>query len=121
VVFMQAVRAGRLLSAERTEQFLTPQALRHRRDDWAVRYGFGIEFVTDRVGSVRNTYKTGSNAGARGIVRYYPADQFDVVVLSNSAAGAWDPADEIHRLVRAANPALESPASVSADTLLSAA
>jgi len=106
VSFAQAVRAGRLLSAERTEQFLTQQVLHHRRDDWAVWYGFGLEFVTDDNGAVRNYYKDGVNAGASGILRYYPADQLDVVVLSNSAAGAWDPIAEIHRLIRADNPSI---------------
>ena len=106
VSFAQAVRAGRLLSAERTEQFLTPQALHHRRDDWAVWYGFGLEFVIGENGTVRNTYKEGANAGASGIVRYYPTDQLDVVVLSNSANGAWPAIDEIHRRIRADNPSI---------------
>ncbi len=106
VSFAQAVRAGRLLSAELTEQFLTPQVLHHQRDDWAVWYGFGLEFVIDRAGSVRNTYKDGGNAGASGIVRYYPADDLDVVVLSNSERGAWPAMDEIHRLIRADNPSV---------------
>jgi CubicO group peptidase (beta-lactamase class C family) len=106
VGFAQAVRAGRLLSAELTEQFLTPQVLHHDRDDWAVWYGFGLEFVIDRAGSVRNTYKDGVNAGASGVVRYYPADDLDVVVLSNSERGAWPVMDEIHRLIRADNPSV---------------
>jgi CubicO group peptidase (beta-lactamase class C family) len=106
VSFAQAVRAGRLLSAELTERFLTPQVLHHRRDDWAVWYGFGLEFVTDNDGTVRNYYKDGANAGASGIVRYYPTDQLDVVVLSNSAAGAWPAIDEIHRRIRADNPGI---------------
>ena len=106
VGFAQAVRAGRLLSAELTEQFLTPQVLHHQRDDWAVWYGFGLEFVIDRAGSVRNIYKDGGNAGASGIVRYYPADDLDVVVLSNSERGAWPAWDEIHRLIRADNPSV---------------
>jgi len=106
VGFAQAVRAGQLLSAELTEQFLTPQVLHHERDDWAVWYGFGLEFVVDRAGMVRNTYKDGANAGASGIVRYYPADQLDLVVLSNSADGAWPAIDEIHRLIRADNPSI---------------
>ena len=82
VGFAQAVRAGQLLSAELTEQFLTPQVLHHERDDWAVWHGFGLEFVIDRAGMVRNTYKDGANAGASEIVRYYLADQLDLVVLS---------------------------------------
>jgi CubicO group peptidase (beta-lactamase class C family) len=104
VGFAQAVRAGRLLPAELTEQFLTPQVLHHERDDGAVWYGFGLEFVIDRAGAVRNTYKDGANAGASGVVRHYPADELDVVVLSNSERGAWPAMDEIHRLVRADNP-----------------
>jgi hypothetical protein len=76
------------------------------RDDWAVWYGFGLEFVMDNNGAVRNYYKDGANAGASGIVRYYPADRLDVVVLSNSADGAWPPIDEIHRLIRAGNPSI---------------
>jgi CubicO group peptidase (beta-lactamase class C family) len=106
VRFAQAVRAGRLLSTERTEQFLTPQVLHHQRDDWAVWYGFGLEFVIGGSGMVRNYYKGGANAGVSGIVRYYPADQLDVVVLSNSADGAWPPIDEIHSLIRADNPSI---------------
>ena len=106
VGFVQAVRAGRLLSTELTEQFLTPQVLHHRRDDWAVWYGFGLEFVIDRAGAVRNTYKDGANAGASGVVRYYPADDLDVVVLSNAERGAWPAMNEIHRLIRADNPSV---------------
>jgi CubicO group peptidase (beta-lactamase class C family) len=106
VGFAQAVRAGRLLSAELTVQFLTPQVLHHERDDGAVWYGFGLEFVIDRAGSVRNIYKDGGNAGASGVLRYYPADDLDVVVLSNSERGAWPAMDEIHRLIRADNPSI---------------
>ena len=106
VRFAQTVRSGRLLSAELTEQFLTPQVVHHERDDWVVWYGFGLEFVTDRNGTIRNTYKDGGNAGASGIVRYYPADRLDVVVLSNSERGAWGPVDEVHRLIRADNPGI---------------
>jgi CubicO group peptidase (beta-lactamase class C family) len=100
------VRAGRMLSAELTEQFLSPQVLHHRRADYGVWYGYGMEFVVDGNGRIRNSYKDGVNAGASGILRYYPADQLDVVVLSNSEQGAWHPVDEIHRLIREANPAV---------------
>jgi CubicO group peptidase (beta-lactamase class C family) len=104
VGFGQAVRAGRLLSAELTEQFLTPQVRHHQREDWAVWYGFGLEFVVDRNGRVRNYYKDGGNPGASGILRYYPADQLDVAVLSNSEPGAWPVWEEVHRMIRADNP-----------------
>jgi hypothetical protein len=57
-------------------------------------------------GTVRNYCKGGANAGVSGVVRYYPIDQLDVVVLSNSADGAWPAIDEIHRLIRAENPSV---------------
>jgi len=59
-----------------------------------------------RAGMVRATYKDGANAGASGIVRYYPADPLDLVVLSNSERGAWPAMEEIHRLIRANNPSV---------------
>ena len=55
---------------------------------------------------LRNSYKDGVNAGASGILRYYPADQLDVVVLSNAEEGAWALITEIHRRVRSDNPAV---------------
>jgi CubicO group peptidase (beta-lactamase class C family) len=106
VRFAQVVRTGQLLSAELTEQFLTPQVLHHQRDDYAVWYGYGMEFVVGKDGRLRNSYKDGVNAGASGIIRYYPTEQLDVIVLSNSEQGAWAPIEEIHRLIRSANPAV---------------
>ena len=106
VAFGQALRAGRLLSPERTELFLTPQVLHHERDDYQVRYGFGLEFVIGPGGLLRNYYKEGINAGASAILRHYPAERIDVAVLSNSQDGAWEPIREVHRRLRAVNPAL---------------
>lgn len=76
--------------------------LHHEGDGWAVWYGFGLEFVRDRGGVVRNCYKDGINAGASGILRYYPDVQLDI--LSNSSVGAPDVIDEIHRLVQTQHP-----------------
>jgi CubicO group peptidase (beta-lactamase class C family) len=104
--FAQAVRAGDMLSAELTEQFGTPQVLHHQRGDYAVWYGYGMEFVLDHAGRLRSSYKDGVNAGASGILRYYPADQLDVVVLANAEDGAWTPIAEIHRRIRSDNPAV---------------
>jgi CubicO group peptidase (beta-lactamase class C family) len=104
--FGQAVRAGDLLSPTSTELFLTPQVLHHERDDHAVWYGLGLEFVVGPGGVVRSFYKEGINAGASAILRHYPADGIDVVVLSNAEDGAWEPIREIYRLMRAANPSL---------------
>jgi CubicO group peptidase (beta-lactamase class C family) len=87
VRFLRAVRAGELLSTERTEQFLTPQVLHHKHDDGDVWYGFGLAFTLDRDGSVWNYHKDGGNTGACGIACYYPADDLDVAMLSNAEYG----------------------------------
>jgi CubicO group peptidase (beta-lactamase class C family) len=100
VRFLRAVRSGELLSAERTERFLTPQVLHHGRDDGEVWYGFGLEFTLDR-GSVWNYYKDGGNTGACGIARHYPADDLDVVMLSNAEYGGLAVIREIDRRIRA--------------------
>jgi hypothetical protein len=62
--------------------------------------------VVDHAGRLRNSYKEGVNAGASDILRYYPADRLDLVVLSNAEDGAWAPAAEIHRRIRSDNPAV---------------
>jgi CubicO group peptidase (beta-lactamase class C family) len=100
VRFLRAVRAGELLSAERTEQFLTPQVLHHKHDDGDVWHGLGLEFTLDRDGSVWNYYKDGGNTGACGIVRYYPADDLDVAMLSNAEYGGLAVIHEIDRWIR---------------------
>ncbi|SMD27634.1 serine hydrolase domain-containing protein [Kibdelosporangium aridum] len=101
VRFLRAVRAGELLSAERTKQFLTPQVLHHKHDAGDVWYGFGLEFTLDRDGSVWNYYKDGGSPGASGIARYYPADDLDVAMLSNAEYGGQDVTREIDRRIRA--------------------
>ena len=84
--FFDAVRDGRLLNKEFTEEFLLPQV----EHDEETMYGFGLEFDLNDDGSVRSYYKDGINAGASGIVRHYLDEETDVVVLSNTEDGAWD-------------------------------
>lgn len=102
--FLQAVRAGRLLTPEMTEAFLTPQGHHHDRDGCSVWYGFGAEFVRDSAGTVRSYYKDGINTGAGGIARHYPDPGLDVVVLSNMSVGFMGVIDEIHRIIQADHP-----------------
>lgn len=112
VTFLQALRAGRLLTAELTEAFLTPQVRHHERDGHDIWYGFGLEFDLEinadldagTDGVVRSYYKDGVNAGASAIVRYYPGPDIDVAVLANSEKGAWPVIDDVHRTVRALHP-----------------
>jgi CubicO group peptidase (beta-lactamase class C family) len=100
VRFLQALRADELLSAQRTEQFLTPQVLHHKHDDGDVWYGLGLEFRLNWDRSVRNYYKDGRNTGASGIVRHYPANDLDVAVLSNAEHAGPPVIREIDRQIR---------------------
>ena len=83
--FIIAVREGRLLDAELTEDFMTPQ-VEHPDGEW---YGLGLVFDVRDDGTVRSYYKDGENPGVSGIVRHYVDEDVDVVVLSNSEEGAW--------------------------------
>ncbi|MGV8876485.1 MAG: serine hydrolase domain-containing protein [Rhodoglobus sp.] len=85
VRFIQAVRAGELLDAEYTEEFLTPQV----QYDETTRYGFGLEFDMNDDGSVRSYFADGVGPGASGIVRHYVEADLDIVVLANSEECAW--------------------------------
>lgn len=90
VKFFAAVRAGKLLTKEYTEEFLLPQV----ELDEETSYGFGLEFDIED-GQVRSYFQDGINAGASGILRHYVRGGLDVVVLSNSEDGAWDVITEI--------------------------
>lgn len=83
--FITAMREGRLLDAELTEDFMTPQ-VEHPDGEW---YGLGLVFELREDGSMRSYYKDGENPGVSGIVRHYVDEDVDVVVLSNSEEGAW--------------------------------
>ena len=93
--FLDAVRDGRLLNAELTEEFFSPQV----EHDEETKYGFGLEFDLNEDGTVRTYYKDGINPGASGIVRHYLESGLDVVVLSNEEDGAWDVITEIDERV----------------------
>ncbi|WP_181777699.1 serine hydrolase domain-containing protein [Amycolatopsis pittospori] len=97
VRFLRAIREERLLSPERTKEFLTPQVL-HSEDVW---YGFGLEFVLGSDGAVRNYYKDGGNTGVCSLARHYPAEGLDVAMLSNATYGGGAAINEIDRVIRA--------------------
>ncbi|MGL4744541.1 MAG: serine hydrolase, partial [Dermatophilaceae bacterium] len=95
--FVDAVRCGDLLSPATTELFFTPQ-VDIEPETPGYRQGFGLAFNEGRY------WKEGESEGASGILLTNPdesADLLDVVVLSNSAEGAWPVIDEIKRLTPA--------------------
>ena len=61
LTFLDAVRAGQLLTPELTQEFLTPQVAR----DEQIRFGFGLEFRRSTL------YKEGSNAGVSALLTRY--------------------------------------------------
>ena len=97
--FLRAVQAGDLLSAERTEAFLTPQVHYRQRDGWTMMYGHGLWFYVDSSDQVVCYQKEGVNAGVSGLIRHFPALDINVVLLSNMEDGVWEPVWKIHEWV----------------------
>jgi CubicO group peptidase (beta-lactamase class C family) len=99
--FLREAKAGTLLSAHSTAAFFTPQVLHHVQDDWKQVYGYGIEFAVDGAGKVLFAEKEGINAGVSAVIRHYPDKDINVVLLSNTQQGVWEPLKTIHRLLEA--------------------
>lgn len=97
--FLQAVRAGRLLSPELTSAFLSPQVLHRTEDTWTEMYGYGLQFRVEGPGKVVCYEKDGINVGVSGIISHYPDQGITVTLLSNMEDGVWDPIDKIHEMV----------------------
>jgi CubicO group peptidase (beta-lactamase class C family) len=99
--FLRKVKAGSLLSPQLTAAFFPPQVLHHVQEDWKHMYGYGIEFAIDGNGNVLFAQKEGHNAGVSAVIRYYPDQDMNVVLLANIMHGAWEPFRTIHRLLMA--------------------
>ncbi len=102
LIFLDSLRGGRLLPPELTAAFLSPQALHSTGvSGVALHHAFGLEILIDTDGRTLWWGKDGINAGASGIVRHYPAQGVDLVVLSNTEDGAWRPIDWADETIRA--------------------
>ena len=99
VRFLDAVRGGELLSAERTELFLTPQVAHNEEDGYTVTYGFGLVFEVFPDRRLRDLYKEGINIGASAIVEHYPTQDVTLALVANSENGIWGPLKQIDKLV----------------------
>jgi len=97
--FLRAVQAGRLLSPAATEAFLTPKVHYRDRDGWTMKYGYGLWFRIEGEGQIVCYQKEGIAAGVSGLIRYFPASDTSVVLLSNLEEGAWEPIRFLHDLV----------------------
>lgn len=97
--FLRAVQAGTLLSPTLTAAFLTPQVYYRAGKQWQVHYGYGLVFYLDEAGQVVSYHKEGINVGVSGMVRYFPAQEITVVLLSNLSDGVWEPMWKIHEMI----------------------
>jgi len=97
--FLRAVKAGQLLSHELTEAFLTPQVHYREMDGWTKMYGYGLWFYVDSTKKVVCYQKEGINAGVSGLIRHFPDQDINVVILSNMESGVWEPVWKIHEMV----------------------
>jgi CubicO group peptidase (beta-lactamase class C family) len=86
--FLAALRTGALLSPDFTTAFFKGQVA----GPPGIEQGFGLEFAADR------WWKEGCSEGASGIVQHFVRPSLDLVVLANSADGAWPVIDEVVRL-----------------------
>lgn len=97
--FLRAVQRGELLSQELTEAFLSPHVNYKDKGSWMMKYGYCLWFYVEKDGKVVCYQKEGVNAGVSGLLRYFPEQDINVVLLSNMEDGVWEPVRKIHELV----------------------
>jgi len=97
--FLRAIRSGKLLSQELTEALFTPHVDYKQKEGWTMKYGYCFWFYVESDGKVVCLQKEGVNAGVSGVMRYFPEQDINVVILSNMEEGVWDAVWKIHELV----------------------
>jgi CubicO group peptidase (beta-lactamase class C family) len=97
--FMRAIQSGELLSKELTEALLSPHVDYRENDGWTMKYGYCLWFYVDEDGKIVAYQKEGINAGVSGLIRHFPEQDINVVLLSNMEEGVWAPIRHIHKLV----------------------
>ena len=66
-------------------------------------YGYGMCFAVDGGGKVLFAQKEGIYAGVSAVIRHYPDQDINVVLLANIQGGVWEPLRTIHRLLKASS------------------
>ncbi|MGZ3612190.1 MAG: serine hydrolase domain-containing protein [Ktedonobacteraceae bacterium] len=102
--FLRKVKAGALLSPQSTAAFFTPQVLLCGHEAWDEMYGYGrygyaICFAVDDAGKVLFAEKEGMTAGTSAVIRHYPDQDINVVLLANIQNGVWEPVRMINRML----------------------
>lgn len=100
--FLRSVKTGKLLSPALTEAFFTPQVhCRVMRDGWTKAHGYGLWFYVEPSGHVLFGEKEGVNVGVSAVIRHFPDQDIDVVLLSNWEDGVWEPVWAIQKMLDA--------------------
>jgi len=104
--FSQALRGGQLLSAQWTQEMLTPKVLERaeRLRGYTWKYGYGNFFLLDDSNQIVRWGHTGEEDGVSCRLYYYPRQNLDVVILGNQSWCAGSVAWEIHDLIFAMIP-----------------
>ena len=97
--FLRAVQAGKLLSPTQTKAFCTPQVPYRTGKQWIVHYGYGLVFYLDQRGQVVSYHKEGINAGVSAMLRHFPDQDINVILLSTLSEGVWAPANQLQEWI----------------------
>jgi CubicO group peptidase (beta-lactamase class C family) len=98
--FLRALQAGQLFSADLLKSMLRPHVY-HRTSQAGRRFfSYVLEFLLDSEDRVVFYQKDGVNNGVSAIMRYFPAQDINVVLLSNQSDGVWEPIWYIHEQVQ---------------------
>ena len=62
-------------------------------------YGYGLWFYVDRSGKTVCYQKEGVNAGVSGLIRHFPEQDINVVILTNMEAAVWSPIWKVHEMI----------------------
>lgn len=97
--FMQALRDGRLLSAEMTQAIQSPQIAYRERETYRTRYGYGPLFVFDKADHLSFYLGQGEDNGVSSKAVYYPDAGVTAVLLANQDYCTWPLVWQIQRLL----------------------
>jgi CubicO group peptidase (beta-lactamase class C family) len=99
--FSRALRDGQLLSAQWTQEMLTPKVLERpeKFKGYTWKYGYANFFLLDDAERVVRWGHTGEEDGVSCRLYYYPEKDLDVVLLGNQSWCAGKLAWEIHDLI----------------------
>ena len=104
--FSQALRQGRLLSADLTTAMLTPQVStqEERFKGYAWMYGYGCTIILDVDEQIVRWGHTGEEDGVSCRLYHYPVQNLEVIILGNQSWCAGDLGWKIHDLIMEINP-----------------